>query len=108
MKLEVLDRFKYHKCRSPLIVPVAFNKEGENVMRMLQSCISKNLLRIHTAMEELIVSLKSAKNKPNNPYSLDKSKSAFDDSLDALRLALCCMELKNVKKENMNPYVKGR
>ena len=45
-------------------------------------------------MEEVIISLKSAKNKPNQPYSLDKQTSAFHDTLDALRLSLCGMELK--------------
>jgi hypothetical protein len=30
------------------------------------------ILRIHPSYEELIVSLKSAKNKPNNPYSLNR------------------------------------
>jgi hypothetical protein len=62
------------------------------MMQTPQSCISKNILRIHPSMEELIVSLKSAKNKPNNPYSLDKNTSAHHDTLDALRLTLSCMK----------------
>ena len=95
LKPEILERFTYTECRSPLIGPVPFDKEGDYMMRMLQSCVSKNLLRIHPSMEELTVSLKSAKNKPNNPYSLDKDSSAYHDQLDALRLALCCMRLSN-------------
>jgi hypothetical protein len=55
------------------------------MMQTLQSSISKNILRIRPSYEELIVSLKSAKNKPNNPYSLDKTRSAYHDTLDALR-----------------------
>jgi hypothetical protein len=88
---KILDRFRYTECRTPLIVPVPFNKEGDNMMQTLQSCISKNILRLHPSHEELIISLKSAKNKPNNPYSLDKNTSAYHDILDALRLSLCCL-----------------
>jgi len=54
----------------------------------------KNILGIHPSYEELIVSLKSAKNKPNNPYSLDKNTSAYHDLLDALSSSLCCMRSK--------------
>jgi hypothetical protein len=32
-------------------------------------------------MEEVIISLKSAQNKSNDPYALDKSKSAYHDTL---------------------------
>ena len=52
------------------------------------------MLRLHPSQEELIVSLKSAQNKGNNPYSLDKNTSAYHDLLDAPRLALCCMRSK--------------
>jgi hypothetical protein len=61
------------------------------MIRMLQSCISKNILRIHPRMEQVITSLKSAKNKPNYPYSLDKQNSSYHDTLDALRLSLCSL-----------------
>jgi hypothetical protein len=33
---EILSRFKYTECRSPLIIPAAFNKEGDSMMEMLQ------------------------------------------------------------------------
>ena len=92
---ETFDRLRFSECRALLIVPIEFNKEHANMMQMLQSCVSKNLLRIHPSLEEVITSLKSAKNKPNNPYSLDKSVSAFHDTSDALRLSLCCMRSKN-------------
>lgn len=55
------------------------------------SCIGKNVLRIHPSMQEVIVSLKSAKNRPTNPYSLDNNTSAYHDTLDALRLSLCSL-----------------
>jgi hypothetical protein len=72
-----------------------FNKEGDNMIRILQSCIHKSILRIHPAMDEVITSLKSAKDKPANLYSLDKNTSAYHDSLDSLELALCCMRSKS-------------
>jgi hypothetical protein len=95
LKEDILNRFKYTECRSPLIVPVPFNKDHVAMMQTLQSCVSKNILRIHPSYEELIVSLRSAKNKPNNPYSLDKAVSAYNDHIDALRLSLCCMRQMN-------------
>ncbi len=45
---------------------------------------------MHPDMEDIIIALKSAKNKPNQPYSFDK-RSAFNDSLVALRLFLCLL-----------------
>ena len=71
---KILDRFKHTECRSPLIVPVPFNMEGDNMMQTLQSCVSKNILRIHPSMEEVITSLKSAQSKGNDPYALDKTQ----------------------------------
>lgn len=91
LKPEVLNRFKYTECESPLIVPVPFNTEGNEMLRIIQSCISKGILKIHPSFEDIIISLKSAQNKGDNPYSLDKIKSAHHDSLDALKLALSCM-----------------
>lgn len=70
-------------------VPVMFNNEHLEMMKLTQACISKGILKIHPSMGEIIISLKSAKNKPTNPYSLDKAVSAYNDQLDAIRLALC-------------------
>ena len=63
-------------------------------MKLTQACISKGILKIHPSMEEIIISLKITQNKENDPYSLDKSKSAYHDSLDVLRLSLCCLKFK--------------
>jgi len=89
---EVLNRFKYTECRSPLIVPVMFSKEHLEMMKLTQNCISKGILKIHPSFEEVIISLKSAQNKGNDPYALDKSKSAYHDTLDALRLAVSALK----------------
>lgn len=93
---KVLNRFKCTECRSPLIVPATFNKEYLEMMKLTQACISKGILKIHPSMEEVIISLKSAKNKPANPYTLDKNAraSAYHYSLDALRLSLSCLKFK--------------
>jgi hypothetical protein len=58
-------------------------------MLLLQKLIGDNTLRVHPSQKEVITALKSAKSKPNNPYALDKveGRSAFHDTLDALRLA---------------------
>jgi hypothetical protein len=65
---------------------------------MLQTFVNTNNLRLHPSMEDIIISLKAAKNKLKQTYSLDKQKSAFDDSLDALRLVLCLYEIKELKQ----------
>ena len=41
-------------------------------------------------MEQGIIALKSAENKPNNSYSLDKVISAYNDPIDAFRFSLGC------------------
>jgi hypothetical protein len=45
-------------------------------------------------MEKVIISLKSAQDKGDNPYSMNKTKSAYHDSLVSIRLVLCCMRQK--------------
>ncbi|MGC2308567.1 MAG: hypothetical protein WA461_09190 [Nitrososphaeraceae archaeon] len=40
------------------------------MMRMLQSCIAKGVLRINPRFEEVIIAL-SAQNKGDNPYSMN-------------------------------------
>ena len=49
------------------------------MMQTLQSCVSKGILKILPSMEQFVISLKSAKNKPANPYSIDKNTNAYHD-----------------------------
>lgn len=86
---EILNRFIFTECNEPLIVPVAFNKHGEKMKKSLHKLLGDSMLKINPSMDEVIVSLKSAKCKPSNPYALDKNTSSFHDTLDALRLAVC-------------------
>ena len=62
------------------------------MMQLTQKCLSKGVLKIHPKFEDIIIALKSAQNKGNDAYSLDKTCSANHDTLDALRLALCCLK----------------
>jgi hypothetical protein len=57
----VMKRVRYGDCRAPLVVPIPFSTEHENMLRLLQTFISTNKLRIHPSMEEVTVSLKSSK-----------------------------------------------
>lgn len=45
--------------------------------------------------EDVIISLKSAQNKGTDPYALDETKPSYHDTLNSLRLDLCCMRQKN-------------
>ena len=56
--------------------------------------ISDGTLKIHPQFEYVFIALKSAQNKGDDPYSLDKTKSAYHDTLDVLRLSLCYMRSK--------------
>jgi hypothetical protein len=55
-------------------------------------CISDGLLKVHPQFEDIFAALKSAQNKGDDPYSLDKTKSSNHDTLDALHLSLACMK----------------
>ncbi len=48
-------------------------------------------VRIHPKFDKLITSLKSATTK-DDEFSLDKSKSAFNDLFDAFRMCLLCLK----------------
>ena len=47
-------------------------------------------VRIHSKFDKLITALKSATTK-DDEYSIDKPKSAYNDLLDAFRMALLCL-----------------
>lgn len=53
--------------------------------------LAHHRVRIHPKFDKLITSLKSATTK-DDEYSLDKSKSAFNDLCDAFRLSLLCLK----------------
>jgi hypothetical protein len=66
------------------IIPINFVQEHKPLLQNLYSLISNEYLAIPESMEKVIISLKSA---VANEYSLDKSQSSYNDTLDSLRLA---------------------
>lgn len=87
-----LEDQNYLRCFDNAVVPVAFAKEHKQMMQILMKSISDGLLKVHPQFEDIFVALKSAQNKGDDPYSLDKTKSSNHDILDALRLSLCSLK----------------
>ena len=67
------------------VLPINFVQEHKFLLQNLYNLISDNYICIPKSMEKVIISLKSA---VANEYSLDKSQSSYNDTLDALRLAV--------------------
>jgi len=67
------------------ILPINFVQEHKFLLQNLYNLISDNYVCIPQSMEKVIISLKSA---VANEYSLDKSQSSYNDTLDALRLSM--------------------
>jgi hypothetical protein len=88
------DRLKSYissACREPLIVPVNFQLMHKEMAKHIVKGLAKQRVRIHPKFDKLITSLKSATTK-DDEYSIDKSKSAFDDLFDSFRMALLCLK----------------
>ncbi len=66
------------------IIPVNFVSEHKLLLQNLYSLVANEYLCIPESMEKIIISLKSA---VANEYSLDKTQSNYNDTLDSLRLA---------------------
>jgi hypothetical protein len=67
------------------ILPINFVQEHKFLLQNLYNLISDHYVCIPQSMEKVIISLKSAVAKE---YSLDKSQSSYNDTLDALRLSM--------------------
>lgn len=67
------------------VLPVNFTTEHKSMLSHLHVMINKNYLAIPSKYEKLITSLRTAY---ATEYSLDKEKTSYSDSLDALRLSL--------------------
>ena len=91
LKPEVLKRQMLSGCGEPLICPVNFQQNHRGMMQNLVRIVSREYLKIHPQFQDLIISLKSATARDDN-YSLDKSNSAENDLLDALRLSICFLK----------------
>jgi hypothetical protein len=80
---KIYDRKEILKKRSEPEFP--FVTEHKKLLQHLYNLISNEYLCIPESMEKVIISLKSA---VANEYSLDKSQSPYNDTLDAPRLAV--------------------
>ena len=83
-----------HSWISPLgghrIVPVNFQLYHKEMAKHLVKIMAHRRVRIHSKFDKLITALKSATTK-DDEYSIDKPKSAYNDLLDAFRMALLCL-----------------
>jgi hypothetical protein len=66
------------------VLPVSFATEHKQMLSHLAMMISKSYLAIPKGYDKLIISLRTAY---ANELSLDKERTSYSDSLDALRLA---------------------
>jgi hypothetical protein len=73
------------------IIPVNFQKRHKEMLQWTDTLMSKRFIRIHSSLQSLIVSLRTA--IVSDEWKLDKQQSSQHDILDSLRLALCNYEL---------------
>lgn len=66
------------------VLPVSFNSEHKSMLSHLAMCVSKEYLCIPKVFDKLAISLKTAY---AIEYSLDKERTSYSDSIDALRLS---------------------
>ncbi len=90
LKPELVQSYISSACREPRIVPMNFQQLHKNMAKHTVKVLAKQRVRIHPRFDRLITSLNSATTK-DDEYSLDKTKSAFNDLFDAFRLALLCL-----------------
>jgi hypothetical protein len=68
------------------IVPVAFNKEGKNMLSHVKLLIERRGVAIHNRFNKLLVGLRTA--TENGEGKLDKEAMARSDVYDAFRMSL--------------------
>jgi Terminase RNaseH-like domain len=68
------------------VIPMSFSSEGREMLAHTKRYLDNNWLAIHPSFHKLIVALRTA---IATDGLLDKSQSAHNDLLDALRLSLC-------------------
>ena len=68
------------------VIPMSFSSEGREMLAHTKRYLDNNWLAIHPSFHKLIVALRTA---IATDGLLDKSQSAHNDLLDALKLSLC-------------------
>ena len=66
------------------VLPVNFSTEHKQILTYLHMLVNKEYLANPKEYDKLIISLRTAY---ANEYSLDKERTSYSDSLDALRLS---------------------
>jgi hypothetical protein len=66
------------------VIPISFGTTHKEMLSHLSILVSKEFLAIPKEFDKLIISLRTAY---ANELSLDKEKTSYSDSIDALRLA---------------------
>ncbi len=72
------------------IRPVNFQKRHREMLQWTYTLMSKRFMKIHSTLQKLIVSLRTA--VISDEWRLDKEKTSHNDILDSFRLALCNFE----------------
>lgn len=88
-----------------LFIPVSFGVEHKQMLGNLKILLEKRHLAINPQFDKLLVALRTATEK--NEGILDKDVSAFNDTLDALRLACRYFHLKDRETMRREAMVKS-
>jgi hypothetical protein len=73
------------------VIPCNFSTDHKQMLSHLAMMVSKSYLAIPASMDKLIISLRTAY---STELSLDKERTSYSDSLDALRLACKMYKMK--------------
>jgi hypothetical protein len=68
------------------VIPVAFNKEGKNMLSYVKLLMEKKGVVIHSRFNKLLVALRTA--TENDMGQLDKDAMAHSDVYDSFRMSL--------------------
>jgi hypothetical protein len=95
LKVAFSESLNWEKCRitpdSMKVLPVSFEAEHKQMLSHLAMMISKEYLCIPKEYDKLIISLRMAY---ANELSIDKERTSYSDSLDALRLSCKMFRMK--------------
>jgi hypothetical protein len=68
------------------LIPVAFNKEGKNMLSHVKLLMERKGVAIHPRFNKLLIALRTA--TENGESKLDKDATSHDDLYDAWRMSL--------------------
>jgi hypothetical protein len=83
---EVIESWIKGPARSPLVVPINFQKKHQEMLQNTAKVLSHRAVRIDKRFDKLLTSLRTATSK--GIWDLDKVNTEYDDVLDGFQLAL--------------------